>query len=92
MCSGLTIRPSSVRRFVCWVRLVQFVLRDLGLLQFVLQEWAGVQSMLPRVHPSAETRKLGTGCVCCWRRGMLITPWISWPRHVCFELGGRPIA
>src|SRR6516165_4305971 len=23
---------------------------------------------------------------------MLITPWISWPRHVCFELGGRPIA
>ena len=28
--------------------------------------------MSDEVHPSSETRKLGTCCVCCWLRGLLI--------------------
>jgi hypothetical protein len=39
------------------------------------------------MHPPSETRKLGTCCVCCWLRGLLIRSWISRPRQVCFELG-----
>ena len=30
------------------------------------------QGLSDEVHPSSETRKLGTCCVCCWLRGLLI--------------------